>query len=75
MNNIEKGLAEKVMYAIYIDRQKEVEDYFREYLKHTDFLGKKKDVNLLEKTSSKYTNYQMDKARELMDENELFLRM
>ena len=60
----EKGLAEKVMYVIYIDSQKEVEDYFREYVAHTEILGKKKDMNLLEKTSLHYANYQVKKARE-----------
>ena len=58
----EKGLAEKVMFAIYIDSQKEVEDYFREYVAHTDFLGKKKDMKLLEKITSNYANYQVKKA-------------
>jgi len=61
---IEKSLAEKVMYAIYIDRQKEVEDYFREYVKHTDLLGKKKDMELLEKISLEYADYQIKKAKE-----------
>ena len=67
---MEKGLAEKVMYAIYIDSQKEVEDYFREYIKHTDFLGKKKDMKLLEKISLKYVNYQVDKSKEKKIKNE-----
>lgn len=67
---IEKGLAEKVMFAIYIDSQGEVEDYFREYVRHTDFLGEKKDKKLLEKISSKYVDYQVNKAKEKKKQNE-----
>ncbi len=64
MINIEKGLAEKVMFAIYINRQGEVEDYFQEYITHTNLLGKKKDMKLLGKTSLSYANYQMEKAKD-----------
>ena len=64
MNDREKGLAELVMYTLYIDRQKEVEDAFREYVTHTNLLGKKKDMKLLEKISLSYVNYQVNKAKE-----------
>jgi len=63
---IEKGLAEKVMYVIHIDSQKEVEDYFREYVNHTDTLGKKKDTKLLEKISLSYADYQIKKSKEVL---------
>lgn len=63
---IEKGLAEKVMFAIYIDSQKEVEKYFREYVIHTDLLGKKKDMELLKRISSDYINFQVRKAEQRM---------
>lgn len=60
---IEKSLAEKVMFAIYIDSQHEVEDFFRDYIAYTDLLGSKKDMNLLEKTNLHYANYQVKKAK------------
>ncbi len=64
MNDREKGLAELVMFTIYINSQKEVENYFKEYVAHTNLLGKKKDMKLLEKISSEYSNYQIKKAKE-----------
>ena len=64
MNDIEKGLSEKVMFAIYIDRQEETEQYFENYLKQVNFLGKKKDNELLDRVSLAYANYQVKKAKE-----------
>ncbi len=64
MNDIEKGLSEKVMFAIYIDRQEETEQYFANYLKQVNFLGKKKDNELLDRVSLAYANYQVKKAKE-----------
>ena len=75
MKITEKGLAEKVMFAIYIDSQKEVEDYFRDYLKHIEFLGEKKDIKLQDKVCLRYTIYQVNKSKEIIEGNELSLRM
>ena len=75
MNDYEKGLAEKVMFAIYIDRQGEAETYYADYIAHTNFLGKKIDNKLLSKVSLRYANYQVKKAKEITEGNEMSLRM
>jgi len=66
MNNIERGLSEKVMFAIYIDRKGEVENYYRNYIKYLKLLGDRKDNGLLSKINLEYSKYQMKKAREFM---------
>ena len=64
MTNIEKGLAEKVRFAIHIDRQREAEVYYADYIKHVNLLGKNKDIELLSKTNLVYANYQVKKAKD-----------
>ena len=67
---IEKGLAEKVMFAIYTDSQKEEEKCYANYIAYTNLLGKKANNELLSKTSSHHANYQVKKAKERIKENE-----
>ena len=71
MINIEKSLAEKVMFAIHIDRQKEAETYYADYIAHLEFIGKRKDDKLQTKICMHYTNYQVKKAKQYMRGEEL----
>jgi len=66
MNNREKGLADKVMFAIHIDRQGEAETYYADYVAHLELLGKKKDDKLQTKICMHYSNYQVKKAKQYM---------
>ena len=58
----EKGLAEKVLYAIYIDRPEEVEKRFNDYLDYVIIRAKKEDQKLFEKLFTKYAAY-MEKKK------------
>ena len=62
----EKGLADKVMFAIHIDRQGEAETYYADYVAHLELLGKKKDNKLQTKICMHYSNYQVKKAKQYM---------
>jgi len=60
----EKGLAEKVMYCIHIDRRREVELAFGEYIEFIQRLGNKKDDRLHTKTCESYFDYVFEKIDE-----------
>ena len=57
MNNIEKSLAEKFMYAIHIKNDKNVIGYYLDYRKYTRILGDKKDDDLLNKVNNNFKIY------------------
>ncbi len=57
MNNIEKKLAEKVMYAIYIKNEKNIFETYCNYIKYLDIVKDKKDKELLEKVNGMYKDY------------------
>ena len=57
MKNIEKGLAEKVMFCIYIDSHSEVDDSFKEYYNFVENLGEDRNHGLYRRVWNKYEAY------------------
>ena len=61
----EKGLAEKVMYCIYIDREEEVEQAWNDYsLFYGDLKENKKDNDLYSRIVKSYSDYNRKKIKE-----------
>lgn len=61
--SIERKLAEKVMWAIHIDSQKEVKIYHKAYLRNIDLM-EEIDTELRDRVCLAYANYQVEKARQ-----------
>ena len=61
----EKGLAEKVMFCIYIDREEEVEQAWSNYsLFYRNLKKGDKDNNLYSRVCKSYSDYNRKKIRE-----------
>ena len=61
MNNLEKELAEKFMYAIHIKNNKNILETYCNYIKHITILKDKKDKSLLNKVNDMYREYFKDR--------------
>lgn len=61
MINIEKSLAEKVLFAIHIKDEPSVIDTYRKFLDHRELHKGKRNMEILEKVNVAYANYMKEK--------------
>ncbi len=66
----EKGLADRVLFAINSNNLERAEEHYAVYIKFTEILGKAKDIDLLIRVNNRYIKYQVEEAkRKIKNEN------
>ena len=66
MINIEKQMANAVLFSINSKNKEKIKDSYFKYLDYVEALGKEKNVDLLIQVNNRYVEYQVEEVKREM---------